>query len=219
MAVNDLVLTVDIVNKVLVALNGTPTQLPSQFQTNTANLQIQCVLPSQTSLPVGSRTSIDYIVQNMAAYGMRAAVGATPEGESAVGGAPGPAPIALQANMVWDAPSQSFLGTLNFNTVAVDDFIGESASALAYFELNLTISGTRITILQTTFSLKANVDQTAGGSSPTPVNYYYTKEDSDNRYVKKVGLAGETFILTSPNGAYQLEIGCDNNGQLTTNLV
>lgn len=219
MAVNDLVLTVDIVNKVLVALNGTPTALPPQFQTNTANLQIFCVVPSQTSLPIGTGTSIAYLVQNMAAFGLRAAVGATPEGESAPGGSPGPAPIALQTIFNWDAVSQSFLGTLSLNSVAVDDFIGEASQQTAFFELNLTIAGTRITILQTAFLLKANVDQTAGGAAPTPTNDFYTKEDSDNRYVKKVGLAGETFILTSPDGTKQLEIGVDNNGELSTNLV
>jgi hypothetical protein len=201
-------LTVDRQNRKLVAYQGTPTSLPDLFQSNTISLQIQVVDPSSSST-FPQVSSAQYTVVDGSAFGMRAAVGDAPEGIS------GPTPIALQDTMLWDATTQSFKGDLALNTTGVDDFLGTSASKPAYFELNLTITGTRITILQNTFNLKAVVDE-LGTNVPTPTAQYLTAAEIVSQFMPLKGAAGQTFILVSPDGATSYELGVDNFGNLGT---
>lgn len=190
-------------------MNGSPDIIPAFFQSNVISLKVQCVNPSLSTLPLGSTT---YSIQNMGTFGMRAAVGAAPAGT------PGQVPVALQNAMVWDNTNQWFTGDLPLNTTGVDALIGANASTTAYFELNLTILGTRITILQTTLTLKAVVDELVS-LVPTPTEQYRTAAESDARYMPRVGEAGAVLTLTSPNGLIKVELGIDNNGQFTTNII
>jgi len=208
-APSDLFLVVDMQNRRLVSMNGSPSSLPDQFQSNNISLRVQCVNPSLSTLPLGSTT---YSIQNMSTFGMRVAVGDTPEG------AVGPTPLALQTGMAWDGPSSSFLGTLALNTAAIDGFLGTKASASAYFEVNLTILGTRITILQTQFTLRAVVDELSG-TAPVPTDQYATLNESKALFMPRTGAPGDVLTLTSPNGLIKVELGIDNNGQFTTNII
>ena len=143
---------------------------------------------------------------------MRAAVGPAPMGTV------GPSVIALQPAMAWDATNQWFAGDLALNTTDVDNYIGSASSKPAYFELNLTINGVRITILQTTFTLTAVLDELLS-LVPTPVDTFRTAAESDAKYAWQKGAPGQTQIVVSPNGQWGIEFGCDNNGQFFTKSI
>lgn len=208
MAGTPLKLTIDRQNRRLVAYQGTPPSLPDLFQSNTISLQIQVADPGPSSTPV-QVTQQQYVVANMGAFGMRAAIGDTPEGVT------GPTPIALQDTMVWDPVNLWFAGDIALNTTAVNDFIGTSAVKPAYFEVNLTLLTTRTTILQITFNLKAVVDELAG-VVPTPTDVFLTAAETKAQFVPQKGAAGQTFILVSPDGTKSMELGVDNNGNFIT---
>lgn len=204
-------LTIDRQNRKLVAFQGTPASLPDLFQSNTISLQIQVVDPA-ASATFPQVSSNQYTVVDGNAFGMRAAVGDSPEGVT------GPTPIALQPAVNWDPATQSFKGDLALNTTGVDSFLGTAAAKSAYFEINLTITGTRITILQTTFNLKAVVDE-LGSNIPTPTATYLTTAEIVSQFMPLKGAPGQTFQMTSPNGLYTYEFGVDDNGQTFSKLI
>lgn len=201
-------LTIDIQNNRLVSVAGTPTALNGFFQDNTKSLRIQCVNPSQTSSSP-QVTAQSFTTLDMSGFGMRVAVGDTPAGIT------GPTPLAL-VTLTYDNVSQSFIGQLPLNTTGIDTFLGAAAAKTAYFEVNLTINGTRITVLQATFTLFAVVDELTG-TVPTPTDKYLTALETVAQFVPRKGAAGQTFVLVSPDGTKSLEIGVDNNGQLFSN--
>lgn len=204
-----MLLTVDIQNRRIVSFNGTPSNVPALFQSNTLTLKVQCVNPGQSSIP--QTQSQQYSVQNMGGFGMRAAVGPSPQGIA------GPTVLALGA-LTWDPVNQLFFGDLALNTTGVDGYLDTASAKSAYFELNLTLLGTRITIVQTTFTLTAVVDELLA-LVPTPVDSFRTAVESDARYMPRVGAPGDVLTLTSPNGLLKLELGIDNNGNFTTNII
>jgi len=211
MAGPPLKLTVDRQNRKLVSYSGTPSSLPDLFQSNIISLQVQIVDPAATAtFPQVSSTQ--YTVVDGSAFGMRAAVGDSPHGTA------GDTPAALQDTMVWDAPSQSFKGDLALNTTGIDSLLGSGAVKTAYFELNLTLLGTRITILQTTFNLKAVVDE-LNNNVPTPTNQYLTSAEITSQFMPQKGAPGQTFILVSPDGTKSYEFGVDNNGNTFSRLL
>lgn len=200
-------LVIDRQNRRLVNYNGSITTIPPVFQGNVIDLKITVVDPT------GSLSGAAYSKVALGSYGLRASIGATPTGTSG-----GPTPLALQNTFTWDSLDNSFSGSLECNTAAIDSHIGSAASAAAYFEVNLTISGTRITILQEVFTLKAVVDE-ATSTAPTPTDTYLTGADSLALFVKKVGNNGEVIVLKSPGGIYGLELGVSDTGEMISNVI
>lgn len=188
---------------------GFATSLPAQFQSNTVDIEVQVVDPGGiTASPT---------VCDMSAYGMRVSVGDTPTGSSG-----GPVPLAL-STLTWNAASvptspSRFVGSLALNTAAIDTYLGALPSKTAYFEVNLTIAGTRITIFQGSFEIKAVVDE-GTSTVPTPTDTYLTKNESLATLVRKVGLPGELIVLTSPDGVYGRELGVSNSGAPIDNII
>jgi hypothetical protein len=107
---------------------------------------------------------------------------------------------------------------LECNTAAIDSHIGSAASAGAYFEINLTLSGNRITILQEQFTLKAVVDE-ATSTTPTPTDSYLTTAESRATFQPRVGANGDVLTLKSPSGIYGLEIGVSDTGEMIANVI
>lgn len=142
---------------------------------------------------------------------MRAIITPTPTGTAG-----GPAALTLQPAMTWDPVNGWFFGDLPLNTTEIDTYIGSLPSRTANFELTLMPGHT--TILQIQGNLSAVGDE---GLSfvPVPSDQYFTAAASDERYVRRVGLPGQTFIMVSPNGLYQYEIGVDDNAQPFSKLI
>lgn len=198
-------LVVDRQNRRLNTQFGTVAQIPDLFQSNTITLQVQVVDPGQTALQQPT-------VVDLAAYGMRAAVGVQPTGTAG-----GPTPLALQDTFTWDPNNKWFTADLALNTVGIDAAIGALASVTAWFELNLTLAGARTTILQNNFLLRAVVDELTS-NVPTPTDQYLTKAESVNTFMPRTGAAGDVLTLVSPDGSKRVQIGIDNNGVFTTNF-
>lgn len=199
-------LTVDRQNKKLISVNGTVGSMPDLFQSNIVTLQVQIFDPTgPTSL--SAPTIVD-----AGTYGLRASVGATPAGTT------GEIPVALQDTFTWDAVNKWFTADLALNTSGVDALIGAAPSVLAYFELNLTIAGCRNTILQTTFNLRAVVDELAG-TVPTPTDQYLTKAECLALFAKYINDAGRTITLTSPITGKLIELGANDDGTFMADSI
>jgi len=126
--------------------------------------------------------------------------------------------LALQDTFSYDSSSHWFTGTLDLNTAGVNSHIGANSSATAYFEVNLTLAGNRTTILQTTFLLKAVVDELTA-TVPTPTDQYLTKAEMLSTFARLVGANGQTIILKSPGGIYGRELGVNDDGTAIDNII
>ena len=187
--------------------NGSLTELPDIFQGNVIDLKITIVDPT------GSVTSAKFTKVNLGSYGLRASIGVTPTGTAG-----GPAPLALQNVFVWDSADYSFSASLDCTTTAIDGAIAGAASVGAFFEVNLTLAGNRITIFQEPITLKAIVDE-ATSTSPNPTETYLTKAESLATFAKFVNDNGRTLILKSPGGIYGREIGINDDGSLIDDII
>lgn len=206
MAGSILKLSIDRQNKKLISVNGSVGSMPDLFQSNIVTLQVQIFDPTgPTSL--SAPTIVD-----AGTYGLRASVGATPAGTT------GEIPVALQDTFTWDATNKWFTADLALNTSGVDTLIGAAPSVLAYFELNLTIAGGRNTILQTTFNLRAVVDELAG-TVPTPTDQYLTKAECLALFAKYINDAGRTITLTSPTTGKLIELGANDDGSFEADKI
>lgn len=200
-------LVIDRQSRKLVKFNGSIEAIPSIFQGNVIDIKVAVVDPT------GSLAGAAYSKVNLGSYGLRVSIGATPTGTSG-----GPTPLALQNTFTWDSVDNSFSGSLACNTSAIDSHIGSAASQTAYFEVNLTLSGDRTTILQETFTLKAVVDE-ATTTAPTPTDSYLTSAEVLALFVRKVGANGDVIVLKSPSGIYGRELGVADDGSAIDNII
>ena len=198
-------LAIDRQNRTLVNFGGATTSLPALFQSNSEELQIQVIDPT------GNLTA-PYSAVDLAGYGMRVSIGAPPLGTT------GGSPAALQDAMVWNAALKYFTGTIALNTAAIDGLIGSASSVTAYLEVNLTINGTRITIFQGTLTIRAVVDELTA-TVPTPTDQYLTVAETKQQYVPRVMAPGDRIVIPSANGLYAIELGCNDDGTLATNVI
>lgn len=199
-------LCVDRQAKQLVSFNGSVTSIPNLFQSNTPTVRVTVVDPTGGLNP-------QYQAVDLSGYGLRCSIGDTPTGSSG-----GPTPLALQDTFTWFASGSYFEADLALNVAAIDAFIGSAASKGAYFELNLTGSGGRETILQVPFQLSAVVDELTS-TSPTPTDQYLTKAEVQATYAPLVGVPGGKIVLKSPNGLYAVELGCNDDGTFGANVI
>lgn len=206
MAARNLTLVVDLQNQVLVSLNGSVTQMPDLFQSNTVSLRVQGVNPTGILFAPGNPNGA-YTVVDLAGFGLRASVGQQPTGSSG-----GPSPLALQDTFNWDATNKWFYADLALNTTDVDNYIGSLPLKQAWFELNLTNAGNRTTILQVNFNIKAVVDELTS-TVPTPTNQYLTKAEILALLASKLDR-----LIKSPSGTYGRELGVADDGTPTDSI-
>jgi hypothetical protein len=199
-------LAIDRQNKALVSFNGSPTSIPALFQGNTQDFEITFVDPP-TGLQ-GSYTKVD-----LGTDGLRVAIGDTPTGTPG-----GPTPLAIQTTWTWDSANKNFTASIALNTAAIDSFLGTAASKQAYFEVNVTTAGNRITTLQTTFPLDAVVDEQTS-TAPTPTDQYLTKAEQLAAFVQYISANGKTIVLKSPSGIYGRELGVADDGSPIDNII
>lgn len=170
--------------------NGSVAAIPLLGQGNVRDLKIQFVDPSGS---IGLNGQNPWTVANMAAYSLAAYVSAQPLG---VGG---PAPVASNLGLAYDATNNWFTGTLDLTPAGVTTLIGANPSVPAFLEFDVSYSGnTVLTVLQsiTIFA----VENKTGSSNPVPAASYPTTNQANATYVPFVGAPGVGFILTSPAG-------------------
>lgn len=197
-------LTVNYATRKLVAYLGTPTAIPELFQGNQLALEIQFVDESGI-------ISAPYTILDLAGYGLRVSVGSQPTGTAG-----GPAALALQTAFTWDTTRKLFTGTLATNTAGIDSHIGAADSKISWFEVNITDGTDRLTALQTTFTLRAVVDE---GSStvPTPTDQYPTKAEADGLYLSRAGNTAMYLTNQTTGKTMVLYLGADDT--LHTEIV
>lgn len=191
----------------MVALNGTPTTLPPFFQYNIKPLQIQVVDPN------GTFGSSPYDIIELNGKALRVAITPDPTGSAG-----GPTALALETTWTWNSTGKYFTGSLDLSTAAIGTYIGTAAFKTANFEVTLVDGGNRTTLYQGTVTLRAAGDE-GTATAPEPAELYLPKSDSDARYVKREGDAGEVIVVKSANGTYALEIVCNDDGTPGLNVI
>lgn len=151
--------------KSLVSYNGSATELPPFYQTNSQQLQITVV--DETGDPVNPYAAVD-----LSASGLRAVVSAGVTGTEGDEAAELLA-ATYEAGWAWDAGSSSFLGSINFHTSEIDALIGGEAFDSAILEINVITGGVAETIFghrsgATNIIINANAD-VGGAAAPTIV--------------------------------------------------
>ena len=119
----------------------------------------------------------------------------------------GGTPDVLQTS--WTASGSFLTGTLDCSTSDFNTAV--NASETLHFEIEASESGQYSTVYQVQATYRKQVVPTSA-TTPTPAESFRTKADSDNTYVKKVGLAGESITLTSADGTRRVVLWVDNDG-------
>jgi len=194
-------------SKSLVDFEGTAVSIPALFQGDTQPFEISILDPT-------GQLQNPYAKVDVGSLTLRVSVGQTPTGTAG-----GPTPLALQTTWTWDSTNQQFEGEIALNTAGITSFIGTASERTAYFEVKLDDGGELDTVLQLQFTLKAVVDENAT-EAPALTETFLTFAQSDARYVKFANNTnGATIRLRSPNGTYELELGCNDDGSVKMDVI
>jgi hypothetical protein len=162
-------LYVDVINKVIVSVQGSPTAVPALYYGDKPTFQIFPVTPGITGVAAGPFSGGQYVPASLAGYTMNITLGPAPNAE---------VPNASYASLdsiAWDATTSSFIGTMDLTQSGVEDFIGMASSGAAWFNLDVfDATLNRTTIYQTTSAsvvVWASIDAPATGPAGPAVQY------------------------------------------------
>lgn len=114
----------------------------------------------------------------------------------------------------WTEISNGYQGSLNINTVAIASALASASSVECTIEIEVTESGeSPVKLVQAACTITAAVIDD-GAAIPTPAAEYPTRNEANATYVKRIGLAGETIVLVSPDGTKAVELACTDAGKL-----
>lgn len=156
-------LAIDRQSKSLVSFNGSATALPPFYELNTQPFRIQIVDPT------GDPTD-PYDVVDCSANGLRAIICQKVTGVS--GDEAGHLLAATyEAGWAWDAGLEAFTGSINLNTVEIQQHIGELSHKAAILELNLMTGAVPETVFgsrtgDNNITINANGDD-GGATAPS----------------------------------------------------
>lgn len=119
-------------------------------------------------------------------------------------------PFVQQATWTKDTSRNVLIGDLDLNTASFNSWLSTSPKT-AYIELDITDAASRWRSYWAVTCSKSLTKLTT--SSPDPAQEYFTKAQSDGRYLQPILTAGQTVTYTSPSGTWQRIIGVDDNGQ------
>jgi len=208
----ELSLFIDVEQKKLVTsfYNTAEFVLPPFMQGETVALQI---FPVKRVSPASISAPHSYVSLSGATVKVGICGGTgTPTGTQSD---PTPTVIAFQDS--FSAITNGFSGTLDLNTSDVASFLGSEASKASTFEIEITPSaGTPKKYIQVPCTIKAAVIESTS-TVPTPLPLYYTKNEVDAGFVKKIGGNGDSIELRSENGTWGVIIRLTNDGVLEMN--
>lgn len=119
-----------------------------------------------------------------------------------------------------EGKSGYFYATLDLNTTDLNTAIGSLDSIRYYLEFRISESAVWRVAHQREVTVVSVVKDPSGAASiPTPAAGYYTIAEIQNLFVRKIGLAGETIILTSPDGASTRQLGCNDDKSGMDNIT
>ena len=128
------------------------------------------------------------------------------------------APLAYQPSFSKDEDTNTFSGELALNTAAMNSYIGGQSTAAAFFEIEIQEGTARSKIFVGSITLQNAVTQNAV-TTPTPVDEYFTKAQTEQQFVKKVMPSSEQITITSPMNLYQRIIGVGDDGMPIDNIL
>jgi hypothetical protein len=201
-------LYVDVQNNRLVVSSriASPFVLPSFIQGDVIPIELYLVEPNISgglSEQLSLLTEITYTVK----LGI-----VTPSASSPVAHAV----ITLSADPSYSTNGK-YTGSLALGS-GITTLLGSATSVTSTFEVELTSATDIRTPIQIPCTVKAGGISSATPDTPA-ADTYPTANEVANTYVKKVGGAGEGFILKSPDGLHSVLIWVDNDGTLKTDPI
>jgi len=194
-------LTVDWTKKKLIRSRSsiTPFTLPAFFQGDVVPMQIQIVEPSAS----GGVNAHDLL--DIGSMAMKLGVSDVPTGTPTT-----PAPFVTLFSWSKDTNEGFFYGEVAFNTTELNTFLGASASAEAYLELEITEGTAITTILQEKITIKSEVVET-GTLAVAPGETALSLEVAAQMFAKKFMNPGETITFVSEDSLTRRITGVRND--------
>lgn len=116
------------------------------------------------------------------------------------------------ADLTYDATLVRWTGTLSCNTTEITTLLGSASQASATLEIQVSGGGGNIsTEYQGAVTVRADGLKT-GAPTPVPGVVFPTAAEIAATFMSKVGGAGETLTLVSPDGTKSVILRIDNAG-------
>jgi hypothetical protein len=127
--------------------------------------------------------------------------------------------VHTNSNLTHDATTNEHEGTLLLNATGVTTLLSGGTSASAQLEIEArTGGGTYSTELMRQVSIKAD-----GLKSSTPVDIatetYPTTAEATATFAAKIGTAGDSITLVSPDGTKGIILYCTNDGEFKSDNI
>lgn len=214
MAVNTVILFINVVTKQFVSVNGSPTTVPTQYNGDKPQL---IICPVQ---PASSNPNQGYISVNLAGYTANIIMAGTPNATNP------PTPFASLDGLLWNANAVTlptgqvfggFSGIIDLTQAAVATFIGTNASLQAWITIDVTDNILeRTTFIQQQFTISASNDTPAIGPSGPGVQYL-TVAQALNLFVQIGPIPGKQIIFQSQDSTKKVQQTLGNDGVLQEN--
>ncbi len=127
--------------------------------------------------------------------------------------------VHTNSNLTQNTDTNEHEGTLLLNANGVTTLLGSTTSAIAQLEIEArTGSGTYSTELMRQITVRAD-----GLKTSTPVDLasetYPTTVEATATFASKIGAAGDSITLVSPDGTKGIILYCTNNGEFKSDNV
>lgn len=126
-------------------------------------------------------------------------------------------PLAYQNSFSKDETTNVFSGSLSLNTAALNAWL-TTDSKDAYFEVELQ-EGTNVSKIYRIGVRVVKSVLPVGAEVPSPVDEYFTKEQTKSQFVQFVMAPGQQLTITSPGNIYQRILGIDDGGNLIDQVL
>lgn len=185
--------------------NGGQVVLPPFYKYETVPWEVVIVEPDTSSVGVQKWRRVD--ISNLS---LAMAINNTLDDAT---------PLCYQSSFNKDEDLNIFSGSLAINTAAMNSHIGSSSEVDVYFEIE-TQEGAESAnkVYQVGIKVKNSVAP-IGAVVPTPVDEYFTKNQTTSQFMPNVGPAGRQQTYTSPGNVYQRIIGVTDEGQPVDQIV
>jgi hypothetical protein len=175
--------------------------IPPLVQGDTLSLEVSVVEDN----PTAGIGRVSYV--SLGGYSLKIGIGAEPKGDGSI------TPFALETSFTLNTEQIAFTGTLALTATALTTWLGTSASKQGWLEVELydTSASRYETVYGGPVQIRAQL-LAVGSTVALPTDYALGAAQAAATYVRKVGAAGESIILTSANGTKQVLLYVDDDG-------
>lgn len=175
--------------------------IPPLVQGDTISLEIS-VVEDNPSAGIGR---VSYV--GLGGHSLKVGIGADPKGDGSI------TPFALATTFTLNTEQTAFTGTLALTATALTTWLGTATSKQGWLEVELydTSASRYETIYGGPVTIRAQL-LAVGSTVALPTDYALGAAQAAATYVRKVGAAGESIILTSSDGTKQVLLYVDDDG-------